>query len=122
VRIERNRKKKLIVAFHFPLGNKAAWNCDACRKRGLETKRRCGWLGLGDDTDSTAPIVWARGRVSLKTCPKSYITSESIALLEEFHAWKLVGGASVYALPARLVEAIFVLENELRMEGNDGPK
>jgi hypothetical protein len=45
-----------------------------------------------------------------------------MALLEEFHAWKLVGAASVYELPARLVEAIFVLENELRMEGGDGQK
>ncbi len=48
--------------------------------------------------------------------------SESIALLEEFHAWKLCGAGSVYELPARLVEAIFVLENELRAENNDGQK
>jgi hypothetical protein len=55
-----------------------------------------------------------RGRVSLTTCPTSYVTSESIALLEEFHAWKLVGAKNVYDLPARVVEAIFILENELR--------
>jgi hypothetical protein len=60
--------------------------------------------------------------VSLATCPTSYITAESIALLEEFHAWKLLGAGSVYELPARLVEAIFVLENELRTENNDGRK
>ena len=48
--------------------------------------------------------------------------AESIALLEEFHAWKLCGAGSVYELPARLVEAIFVLENELRAENNDGQK
>ena len=58
----------------------------------------------------------------LGTCPTSYITSESLALLEEFHAWKLLGSSNVYDLPARLVEAIFVLENELRTEGNDGQK
>ena len=45
-----------------------------------------------------------------------------MALLEEFHAWKLFGAGSVYDLPARLVEAIFVLENELRTESNDGQK
>ncbi len=33
-----------------------------------------------------------------------------------------VARASVYDLPARLVEAIFVLENELRAESNDGQK
>jgi len=120
VRVNRSRKKKLIVAFHFQLGNKAAWKCDTCRKSGLERKRRCGWLEHA--ADSIAPIVWVRRRVSLTTCPTSYVTSESIALLEEFHAWKLCGAGSVHELPARLVEAIFVLENELRAENNDGQK
>jgi hypothetical protein len=120
VRAKRNRKKKLIVAFHFQSGNKAAWKCDICRKSGLESKRRCGWLE--NDAASTPPIVWARGRVSLTTCPTSHITAESIALLEEFHVWKLLGAANVYAMPARLVEAIFVLENELRTESNDAQK
>ena len=41
--VERSRKKKLIVAFHFQLGNHSAWNCGPCRKSGLERKRRCGW-------------------------------------------------------------------------------
>jgi hypothetical protein len=117
---ERSRKKKLIVAFHFQLGNHSAWNCGPCRKSGLEKKRRCGWLAK--DPDSTSPIVWVRGRVSLTTCPTSFITAESIALLEEFHAWKLLGAGRVYDLPARLVEAIFVLENELRTASNDGQK
>ena len=120
MRLERVRKKKLIVAFHFQLGNKAAWSCDVCRKSGLERKRRCGWL-VNDDVASSS-IVWARGRTTLATCPTSTITSESVALLEEFHAWKLLGAGSVYELPARLVEAIFVLENELRTENNDGRK
>lgn len=80
----------------------------------------CGWLE--HPADSIEPVVWARGKVSLATCPTSYITAESIALLEEFHAWKLLGAGSVYELPARLVEAIFVLENELRTENNDGRK
>ncbi len=74
------------------------------------------------DADSISPIVWVRGKVSLTTCPTSYISAESVALLEEFHAWKLVGAGSVYNLPARLVEAIFVLENELRTASNDGQK
>jgi hypothetical protein len=58
--------------------------------------------------------------VTLHTCPTSFITSESIALLEEFHAWKLIGGSDFYELPARLVEAIFVLEGEVRAEVTDG--
>ena len=63
-----------------------------------------------------------RGTVSLTTCPTSYISAESIAFLEEFHAWKLFGTGDVYDLPARVVEAIFVLEIELRAERNNGQK
>jgi hypothetical protein len=61
-------------------------------------------------------VIWARGQFAVTSCPTSYITSESIALLEEFHAWKLMGVSDVYRLSARVVEAIFVLENELRSE------
>jgi hypothetical protein len=120
VRPERARKKKLIVAFHFQLGNQAAWKCDVCRRSGLEKRRRCGWLpeaGAGGPA-----LIWARSRVSVKSCPTSYITPESTSLLEEFHAWKLIGAADVYRLPARVVEAIFVLENELRSEQNDASR
>lgn len=84
----------------------------------METRRRCGWL---PSDDSGGPsIVWARGRTRLATCPNSYVTSESIALLEEYNAWKLCGAQNVFDLPARLVHAIVILENELRVEGNDG--
>jgi len=114
VRLERSRKKKLIIAFHFQLGNQAAWKCDACRRNGLESKRRCGWRK--DSSDSLQQIVWARERVSLTTCPTSYITAESLGLLEEFQAWKLMGASNVFDLPARLVEAIAILENEWTLE------
>jgi hypothetical protein len=45
-----------------------------------------------------------------------------MALLEEYNAWKLCGAQNVFDLPARLVHAIFILENELRAEGNDGQR
>jgi hypothetical protein len=86
----------------------------------LEKKRRCGWLQNGDASEG--PVIWARRRVAVTSCPTSFVTSESIALLEEYHAWKLLGTSEFYTLPARLVEAIFVLENELRSEQNDGEK
>lgn len=121
MRVNRGRTKKLIVAFQFQLGNRAAWGCDECRKRGLEQKRRCGWLVSNEGSEAGQP-VWARGRLALRTCPTSYITAESIALIEEFQAWKLIGSTNVYDLPARLVEAVFILENELRAEVNDGQK
>ena len=61
-------------------------------------------------------VIWARSQVGVTTCPVSYITAESIALLEQFHAWKLFGSANPYCLPARLVEAICILESEHRSE------
>jgi hypothetical protein len=91
-----------------------------CRKSGLERRRRCGWLAI--EAPSTPVMIWAGGRVAIETCPTSYVTSESIALLEEFYAWKLMGAGSFHELPARLVEAIFVLEKELRTEPSDGAK
>ena len=45
-----------------------------------------------------------------------------MTLLEEYHVWKLFGRADYQCLPARLVEAMFILENELRMEQSDGEK
>ena len=80
-------------------------------------KRRCGWVR---EAESTAPrVIWARRSTAVTSCPTSYITAESSALLEEFHAWKLFGAKDLYRLPARLVEAIFILENEMRAENND---
>ena len=67
-------------------------------------------------------IIWVRGKVSAPSCPISYITPESMALLEEYHVWKLFGRADYQCLPARSVEAMFILENELRTEQSDGKK
>jgi len=75
-------------------------------------------MKTGDAPSSS--IVWARGRTSITSCPTSYVTSESMALLEEFYAWKLLGSEGLYNVPARVVDGIFVLESELRAEGNDG--
>ena len=113
------RTKKLVVAFHFQFSNQAGWKCDACRKSGLESKRRCGWLKGGDAVISGAP-VWARGRTAVSTCPKSYVTPESLGLLEQFYAWKLFGNTDPNTLPARTVDAFFVLEKELMEERANG--
>jgi hypothetical protein len=56
--------------------------------------------------------VWAKAGAVAHSCPKSFITPESLAFLEEFWAWKLIGGASYTDLPARLADAFCVLESE----------
>ena len=105
------RTKKLLVAFHFQFSNQAGWECDACRKSGLEQKRRCGWLGLEDD--ERGPVVWARTGLALTRCPKSSITAESEALVEEFFVRRRLGGMAFAELSARQVEAFVILESAL---------
>ncbi|HUS05334.1 MAG TPA: hypothetical protein VMZ52_03510 [Bryobacteraceae bacterium] len=48
------------------------------------------------------------------------MSSESLSLLEEFYAWKLCGPANYADLPARTVDALFVLEKEFIGEKKDG--
>ncbi len=118
MRPERGRTKKLIVAFHFQLASQAGWKCAECRKNGLERKRRCGWLAEAQRGPKTT--VWGRRSVFLDSCPKTYITGESMSLVEAFAEWKLLGSSDAGSLPARTADAFCVLENELRTETNNG--
>ena len=88
-----------------------------CRRERLDRTRRCGFLP--EDQRGPRTVVWARGRTSTEECPKSLITADSVAHLEEFHLWKLAGGA-VREMPAKRVEAFVILEKELAQEMNDG--
>ena len=44
-------------------------------------------------------------------CPVSYISAESITLLEHFYVWRLAGRGELGDYPARAVEAFAILEN-----------
>ena len=89
-----------------------------CRKSGLELKRRCGWLGMKDEAEG--PPVWARRGIALGRCPKSYITAESLTLVEEFAVRRRLGGVNAADLTARQVEAFAILEGALAEELKDG--
>jgi hypothetical protein len=67
-------------------------------------------------------VVWVRGRVALTSCPTSYVSAESLHLLDEFNVWKWFGHNDLDGLPARVVDAIVLLESELRMEKSDAEK
>ena len=88
-----------------------------CRKTGLENKRRCGWL---EESDSGGLPVWARGRIATAACPKSLITPESEALVEEFLVRRRLGGIRLDDLTARQAEAFLILEKELETERGNG--
>lgn len=82
-----------------------------CRRNGLETKRRCSWLQ--SVIPDSGPPVWARKDITLNTCPKSYISAESEALVEEFLVWRRLGGAQLTDLSARQVDAFMILDRTL---------
>jgi hypothetical protein len=64
--------------------------------------------------------VWARRDVVTGACPKSYVTAESVGLVEEFLVRRQLGSAGVEGLSARQVEAFMVLERELEKERTAG--
>jgi hypothetical protein len=75
-------------------------------------------MAHGEETG--ARLVWARKGASLTTCPRSYITAESLGLIEEFLVRRRLGGTGFGELSARQVEAFSILENELEAERRDG--
>jgi hypothetical protein len=58
--------------------------------------------------------------VSTTVCPKSYITGESAAWLDEFHAWRALGRPDFREMSAREAQALMILENELASEVKRG--
>jgi len=75
--------------------------------------RRCGWLG---PHKGKARLVWARRNVAIDSCPVSYVTAESLVLIQEFVAWRQSVGVDLLSLPARTAEAFCILSNELKSE------
>lgn len=123
MRAQRARKKKLIVAFHFQLANaefagRAGWDCDSCKRNGLETKRRCGFLP--PDQRGNARTVWGRRQVQTQECPKSFVTGESMSLLEEFFVRRRLGIADSLDLDARKTDAFLILRDQMEREERDG--
>lgn len=118
MRAGRERKKKLTVAFHFQFSNRAGWNCESCRQNGLETKRRCGFLL--HEKRGEPRVVWGRKLTQSEECPKSFVTGESLALLEEFFVRRRLGIEDSTGMEARKVDAFLILRDEMEREERDG--
>ena len=65
-------------------------------------------------------MVWARKRVSINVCPKSFITPQSLAWLEEFAVRRKLGQRRQEELGARDAEAFLILEAEWEAETQNG--
>ena len=61
-------------------------------------------------------MVWARRDAAIGSCPVSYVTAESVGLVEEFLVRRQLGGMACEQLSARRAEAFVVLERELDRE------
>lgn len=60
--------------------------------------------------------MWARANVFATECPKSLITPQSLEWLDEFTAWKTLGGPDPRTLNIKTAEAIALLDLELKKE------
>lgn len=109
MRAVRGRTKKLLIAFHFQFSNRAAWDCDECRIRGLVSIRNCAFSN--EAIENTSKPVWARRGITTCKCPKSMITAESLYLVEQFYIWKRFGCDDPLSMNARTAEAIAVLDD-----------
>ena len=64
--------------------------------------------------------MWARKDVALGVCPKSYITGESMAWLDEFVVQRRLGRTDISRLSGRQVDAFLILEEAAAREIRDG--
>jgi hypothetical protein len=111
-----------MVAFHFVYAGESAgrggWNCDSCRRHGLEKKRRCGFLA--SEERGEVRIVWGRHGAQAEECPKSLITGESLVLIEEFLVGRRLGMQNGLEMDARKADAFLILQAEMEREQRNG--
>jgi hypothetical protein len=62
-------------------------------------------------------VIWARNGVAVSSCPKSIITGESLALIEEYQARRAFNDfGQLSELPGKTVDAFCLLEQLLAKE------
>ena len=127
----RANKKKLAVALHFQRTQgwtKEHYNCPQCIKQELYKHRNCKKYPEITNPDyqwipeylTSKDIPYYPEDVSCNECPVSYITAESLALIQldnRQRTAKEATGAMMYGpdlsrWPSRIVEACNVIEAE----------
>lgn len=64
--------------------------------------------------------MWARKHAQTQECPKSFISAESLALLEEFFVRVRLKLPDSLDTAARRVDAFLILRDEMEREQRDG--
>jgi hypothetical protein len=64
--------------------------------------------------------VWGRKHAQSEECPKSYVTADSLAMLEEFFVRVRLGVADSMDTAARKVDAFLILRDEMESERQNG--
>lgn len=64
--------------------------------------------------------VWARKHARTEECPKSFITGQSLALIEEFFVRRRLGIQDSLSTEACKVDAFLILRDEMEREERDG--
>lgn len=82
--------------------------------------RKCAWLAAEAPPDER--IVWVRGNVFSRQCPKSVITAESLGYLDLFAVWAQVGGTNIESSEAKTADALLTLRRACQEENQDGEK
>lgn len=75
---------------------------------------------MADAAETPAHLVWARHDVATDTCPKSFVTAQSLGWMEQFFVWRKLAYRRTEVLSAREVEAFMILENEIATAGQRG--
>jgi hypothetical protein len=96
----------------------AGWDCESCRRQGLERTGRCGYLPPRERGEPR--LVWIHGDAVAEECPKSAVTGRSAAWVESFALWKSGGTAGPVVETARDAEAMAVLGMELEKARGEG--
>ena len=73
-------------------------------------RRRCGFLGIAPS--ETAP-VWARRNVVCMSCPKSFVSAQSLTWLDELRYWQRHGGSAYLETEAKKLDAFLLIEAEI---------
>ena len=65
-------------------------------------------------------LVWGRKHAQAEECPKSFVTGESLTLIEEFFVRRRLGMDESLDTEARKVDAFIILRDEIEREEHDG--